>query len=296
MPPDNRSLQQLRQTTHFTQYKQAGPPARPYPAADVTRLTITPDSIRVLVFNPTHAQGLPIIIQYHGGGFIQPLVPWMEQAYWQEAQNFQAIVFAVDYRVAPEHRFPAAGNDCYRAFQWISEHGTAYGGDTSRLVLKGESAGATLVAVVAQRAKQAGLAHRIKLQVMICPATDHPRHAARYPSMQENATGYFLTTAGVLFAGETYAAPKDYANPAVAPILAKNVAGLPPAVLVTAEFDPLRDQGAAYAARLVNAGVRVWYHCFPGQIYVLLTDQPVSRAQQEANALVRLAMIDVLKR
>ena len=147
-------------------------PLIPYPKEDVKRIKITVDSIPVLIFNPSHTQHLPILINYHGGGFISPLVPGLEHSLWQDAKTYGAIVVAVDYRVAPENKFPAAVNDSYNAFKWISEHGSEFGGDTSRIALLGISAGANLVAVVTQKAKKDGIVNKIKLQIM--PGTDIP--------------------------------------------------------------------------------------------------------------------------
>lgn len=292
MPADHRTLEDLRKTTNFEEDKKAGPPAIPYPLTDVVHIKITADSISILVYNPLHAKGLPIIIHYHGGGCIQPIVPWMEHSFWDAANKFNAIVFAVDYRVAPEHKFPTAVNDCYNAFKWISEHGGQFGGDTSQIIVKGESSGANLVAVVCQKAKQECISNRIKLQVMNSPSTDNPDHAQLYPSIQQNATGYFLTKASVLFSMETYADKKDYNDPAFAPILFKDLSGLPPAVIITAEFDPLRDQGIAYAERLRKAGVRVWGKCFPGQIHALIASPDAT--SKEADAIVLNAMKEVM--
>lgn len=292
MPADNRTLDDLRKTTNFEEYKNAGPPSIPYPSNDVQRIKVTADSIPVLIYNPKHAKGLPIIIHYHGGGFIQPVVPWMEHSFWDAANTFNAIVFAIDYRVAPEYKFPAAVNDCYNAFKWISENGEQFGGDTSRIIVKGESSGANLVAVICQKAKQEGIANRIKLQVMNSPSTDNPDHTHLYSSMQQNARGYFLTKASVLFSMETYADKKDYSDPAFAPILFRDLSGLPPAVIITAEFDPLRDQGTAYAERLRKAGVRVWDKCFPGQIHALIAS--ADRISKETNTLVLNAMKEIM--
>jgi acetyl esterase len=138
------SLEQLR-SLPIEQIKYVRLPLIPYPEQDVTRIKITSDSIPVLVFNPFHLQNLPIIIHYHGGGFISPLLPGLEHSLWQDAKTYGAIVFAVDYRVAPEHKFPAAVNDSYNAFKWISKHATTFGGDTNRITLMGNSAGANLV-------------------------------------------------------------------------------------------------------------------------------------------------------
>ncbi len=148
---EDLTIEQLRKIP-IAQIKFAGPPPIPYPKEDVKRIKITADSIPVLIFNPSHAQNLPILINYHGGGFISPLLPGIEHSMWQDAKTYAAIVFAIDYRVAPENKFPAAVNDSYNAFKWIAEHGSEFGGDTSRIALTGNSAGANLVAVVAQKA------------------------------------------------------------------------------------------------------------------------------------------------
>jgi acetyl esterase len=294
MPSDNRTVEELKKTTNFEEYRKAGPPVTTYPVKDVQRIKITADSIPVLVFNPAHSKGLPIIVQYHGGGFIQPLVQWMEYYYWLDAKTFNAVVFAVDYRVAPEDKFPAGFNDSYNAFKWISENGSRYGGDTSKVILKGESAGANFVAAVCLKAKQEGIAQRIKLQVMNSPVLDNTANVDKYPSMQQNANGYFLSKADVIFALETYVEKGDYNNPLFAPLLAKDLSYLPPAVIITAEFDPLRDQGFAYAEQLRKAGVRVWHKCFPGQIHVLISDEDRSLANEEADKLVLTAMKQVV--
>jgi acetyl esterase len=181
MPSDNRTVEEMKKTTNFEEYRKAGPPVTTYPAKDVQRIKITADSIPVLVFNPAHSKGLPIIVQYHGGGFIQPLVQWMEYYYWLDAKTFNAVVFAVDYRVAPENKFPAGFNDSYNAFKWISENGSRYGGDTSKVILKGESAGANFVAAVCLKAKQEGMAQRIKLQVMNSPVLDNTAMLTNIP-------------------------------------------------------------------------------------------------------------------
>ncbi|TBX70132.1 alpha/beta hydrolase [Flavobacterium silvisoli] len=283
------TLEQLRQIP-IEQLKYAGPPAMPYPVADVQRIKITVDSIPVLVFNATHGKHLPIIINYHGGGFISPLLPCLEQPLWLESKNLEAVVFAVDYRVAPEHRFPAALNDSYSAFKWISEHGNEFGGDIDKIVLEGTSAGANLVAVMAQKAKKEGISRKIKLQVMNgLPVDLSPKNMETSISYQENAVGYFQTKAACYFALEQYA-PGQYDNPEVSPILTKDLKGLPPAVIITAEFDPLRDDGALYAAQLKSAGVPVWEHCFPGQIHCLIGLLPGAKELQTFEDLVKEAM------
>jgi acetyl esterase len=263
------TLEQLRKIP-IEQIKYAGPPLIPYPKEDVKRIKITADSIPVLIFNPAHAQNLPIIINYHGGGFIAPLIPGLEHSLWQDAKTYGAVVFAVDYRVAPEHKFPAAVNDSYHAFKWIAQHGAEFGGDTSLIALMGISAGANLVAVITQKAKKEGISKKIKLQIMNgLPVDCRPQNMEASVSYRENAVGYFQTKAACYFAIELYA-PGQYNNPEVSPILTGDLSGLPPAVIINAEFDPLRDDGILYAAKLRKAGVKVWDKCFAGQIHMLL--------------------------
>ncbi|WP_461491520.1 alpha/beta hydrolase [Pontibacter sp. HJ8] len=286
---EDLTLEQLR-LLPIEQLKFAGPPPVTYPEGDVKRIKITADSIPVLVFNPSRARNLPIIINYHGGGFISPLLPALEHSLWEEAKTFNAIVFAIDYRVAPEHRFPAAVNDSYNAFKWIAQHGSKLGGDTSRIALLGNSAGANLVAVTAQKAKKEGLSGKIKLQIMNgLPIDLRPQHMEASASYQENATGYFQTKAACYFSVETYA-PGQYNNPEVSPILTKDLSGLPPAVIINAEFDPLRDDGALYAAALRKSGVKVWDKCFAGQIHCLIGLPPDAAELKEYAAIVKTAM------
>jgi acetyl esterase len=283
------SLEQLR-TLPIEQIKFAGPPIIPYPKQDVTRIKITADSIPVLIFNPLHAQNLPIVINYHGGGFISPLLSGLEHSLWLDAKTYGAIVFAIDYRVAPENKFPAAVNDAYNSFKWIAEHGGEWGGDTSRIVLMGNSAGANLVAVVAQKAKKEGISHKIKLQIMNgLPIDLRPQNMETSFSYQQNAKGYFQTKAACYFAVETYA-PGKYSNPEVSPILTEDLKGLPPALIVNAEFDPLRDDGFLYAGKLRMAGVKVWDKCFAGQIHCLIGLPPDAKELTEYATIVKTAM------
>ncbi|MBS1733918.1 MAG: alpha/beta hydrolase [Bacteroidetes bacterium] len=288
------SLEELR-STPIAQIRLAGPPMIPYPKVDVIRMKITADSIPVLIFNPAHSKNMPIIINYHGGGFIAPLIPALEHSLWQDAKTYEAVVFAVDYRVAPENKFPAAVNDSYNAFKWIARHGTEFGGDTGRIVLMGHSAGANLAAVVCQKSKKDGIDGKIKLQVLNgLPADLSPQHMESSTSYKENAVGYFQTKAACYFAVENYA-PAQYDNPEVSPALIQDPTGLPPAVIINAEFDPLRDDGILYADKLRKAGVQVWEKCFAGQIHLLLGLPPNANEIKEMETMVKNAMKEVFK-
>ncbi|MCW3074688.1 MAG: alpha/beta hydrolase [Flaviaesturariibacter sp.] len=289
------SLEELRNLP-IERIKYPSLPQFPYPKEDVKRIKVTKDSIPVLVFNPTHEKNLPIIISYHGGGFISPLVPGLEHSLWLEAKTFKSIVFAVDYRVAPEHKFPAAVNDSYNAFKWISEHGSQFGADTNRIVLMGNSAGANLVAVIAHRAKRDNIVRRIKLQVLNgLPGDLRPKHMEASFSYQQNATGYFQTKAACSLSAENYA-PGQFDLVEVSPLLTTDFSSLPPAVIINAEFDPLRDDGSLYAFKLKKAGVKVWEKCFAGQIHCLIGASPNGEAVRAYEALVKAAMNDTFSK
>ena len=283
----NMSVEQIREE----KIKASGS----FPKTDVQYINVAADKIPIQIYNPAHTTNLPIIISYHPGGFVTPILPFMEYDFWQQAKNYGAIVFAVDYRIAPLNKFPAAVSDAYNAFTWVAAHGQEYGGDTSRIVVLGLSAGGNLAAVVCQKAKKEGVVNKIKLQVLNCPSTDNPHNSANYPSYQQFPSGYFLTKEFCQYYIQAYA-PDAGNNPEVAPIRSNDVSGLPPAVVITAEFDPLRDEGAAYSDRLRKAGVQVWYKCFSGQIHCLLGLPDNADERKVYDKLIVNAMKEVLKR
>ena len=171
---------------------------------------------------------------------------------------------AMEYRLAPEHQFPAAPEDCYAATQWVAAHATAIGGDPTRLALGGDSAGGNLTAVVAQMVRDLG-GPALCYQLLVYPVTDHNYDTASY---RANAEGYLLTRdAMVWFWNHYLRSPADGSNPMASPLRADNLRGLPPAMVITAEFDPLRDEGEAYAARLQEAGVPVTLKRYDGMIH-----------------------------
>ncbi len=283
------TIEQLRDLP-IAQIKYPRLPLIPYPIEDVKRIKITVDSIPILIFNPGHSQNLPIIINYHGGGFISPLLSGLEHSLWQDAKTYGAIVFAIDYRVAPENKFPAAVNDSYNAFKWIVQHGSEFGGDTSRIALLGISAGANLEAVITQKAMKDSISNRIKLQILNgLPADCSPQNMETSVSYKENAKGYWQTKAACYFAMELYA-PGQHSNPEVSPILTEDLRGLPPAVIINAEFDPLKDDGILYAAKLRKNGVKVWEKCFAGQIHMLLGLPPDANELKEVERIIKAAM------
>ena len=197
-----------------------------------------------------------------------------------------AIVVSVDYRHAPEHRFPAAADDAYAGFVWVAGHAEELGGRPGPIVVAGWSAGGNLAAGVAQRARDEG-GPAIAGQLLVTPTTDGSRD---YPSMTENAEGYVLTKALMEWFWNHYADEPDRSNPVASPLLADSLAGLPPAAVFTSEFDPLRDEGAAYADALAAAGVDVESYPCRGHLHttlhavgVIISGAPIR--EQMANAV-----------
>lgn len=238
------------------------------PADSVKRITVTTDNIKVNVVRARKAENLPVIINFHPGGFVAPLQPWMEYEALRLSKKFDAVVFDVDYRVAPENKFPRASNDAYAAYTWVVEHAKEYGGDPTKVILRGTDAGATLAALTAHRAKADGTNKSIKGMILICPFTDNPL-ISYYDSFESNAAGYGLTKELAQFYFQLYLDKNHwFANNAqVWPIHEKDFSGMPPTLIITTEFDVLRDEGIAYGKKLEQAGNAVSIKCFPHMIH-----------------------------
>jgi acetyl esterase len=199
-------------------------------------------------------------------------------------------VASVDYRLAPEHKFPAAVEDCYAATKWVAENASSIGGDATRIAVSGDSAGGNLAAVVTLIARDSKKLPLV-FQVLIYPVT-----GAGYDtqSARENATGYFLTKDDMLWFDSLYLrSDADRDNPRVAPLRAKTLSGLPPALVITAEFDPLRDDGEAYADRLRNSGVDVVCTRYNGMIhgFMSMPFEQGKKARQEVVKALRNAFV-----
>jgi acetyl esterase len=207
---------------------------------------------------------LPVYVYFHGGGWVIGDLETHDVICRQLTAASGACVVSVDYRLAPEHKFPAAADDAWAATKWIVAHAAELGIDATRLAVGGDSAGGNLAAVVALMAREAG-GPAIALQVLLYPVTDLGAESTSYGAF---ADGYMLTRESMRwFRAHYLGAPGDGQDWRASPIRAKSLAGLPPALIVTAGFDPLRDEGEAYAARLRDAGVMVDYVCFGGMIH-----------------------------
>jgi acetyl esterase len=230
----------------------------------------------------------PLLVYFHGGGWVLGSVALSDPFCRALANASGCAVLSVDYRLAPEHRYPVAADDAYAATRWAAEHARDLGVDAARVAVGGSSAGGNLAAVVSLVARERG-GPKIALQWLHVPVTDHD---FTRPSYAANATGVGLTRAGMeWFWGHYEPDLARRSEPYASPMRAVDLRGLPPAIVVTAECDPLRDEGAAYAERLREAGVPVTYVEYPGMVHGFMSWPDVvpagARAFKEIGAALR---------
>jgi acetyl esterase len=236
---------------------------------------------------------LPGLVYFHGGGFVLGSLDTHEGICRMLANAAGARVISVDYRLAPEHRFPAAVEDGSSAVRWVAENARDLGVDPGRIAVGGDSAGGTLSAALCQIAAREG--PKIALQLLLCPAMQWDADTV---SRRIFAEGYFLEQRSIEWFGRQYMAVPDRPDdPRASPLLAADLAGLPTAHIHTAAFDPLRDEAKLYANRLTSAGVTVRYTCHPGMIhhfYGMAGAIPYGRmAMAQAGAAIREALAAV---
>ncbi len=206
----------------------------------------------------------PIVVFLHGGGWTIGTAEAYDPIAKHIAEGAGAIVVSVDYRLAPEHPFPVPYDECWAALQWVVAHAVELDGDAARVAVMGDSAGGNLSAVLAQRARAEG-GPALVLQVLVYPATDFDLDR---PSYKENASGYFLERSTMEYFWSCYAGGRvDATDPRLSPLRAADLSGLAPVVVITAELDPLRDEGEAYAEALRGAGVAVEHVRYDGMIH-----------------------------
>lgn len=237
----------------------------PEAVAQIEEVTIPGPAggIRVRIYTP-HGDGpFPALVYCHGGGWVVGDLDTVDVPCRRLATRASCVVVSVDYRLAPEHRFPAAAEDAYAAFQWLVENARAQQVDGTRIAVGGDSAGGNLAAVVALMARDRA-APQPCFQVLLYPVTDG---ALDTPSYRENAEGYLLTRDSMVWFWNHYVGDADRTHPYASPLRADHHRGLPPAFVVTAEFDPLRDEGEAYARRLAEAGTPVECKRYDGTIH-----------------------------
>jgi len=219
------------------------------------------------IYSPAQNSGseLPALVYFHGGGMVAGDLDTHDVIARCLCAAGRLRLVSVGYRLAPEARFPAAPLDALAATSWVAAQAAELGVDPKRIAVGGDSAGATLAAVVCQLALLQG-APRLALQFLLCPILDY---ATARQSRLDLATGYLVDEATLQHDLRYYLADAtDPGDPRVSPLRATQLSGLPPACIHTAEFDPLRDEGHDYAERLGRAGVPVRYHCHPGMIHL----------------------------
>jgi acetyl esterase len=235
---------------------------------DVTDRTIPGPGgdIPIRIYTPAGASDrpLPCLVYLHGGGWVLGDIETHDCTCRIVANRSGFKVVSVDYRLAPEHKFPAPLDDCYAAVEWVAANASSIGVDPDLLAVGGDSAGGNLSAAVTLRARdESGPA--LRMQVLIYPVTDHDLTTGSY---QENADGYLLTRDMMAWFWDHYLADESQGkDPLASPLQAADLSGLPPAFVLTAEFDPLRDEGEAYADRLEEAGVPVTRKRYDGHIH-----------------------------
>lgn len=254
--------------------KSYGP--KDVPIGKVETATI-PGGIALRLYRPVAAGGdaLPALIYFHGGAFRLGDLETHEAVCRVLAGEAACRVIAVDYRLAGEHPFPAAYDDAFAALSFVETNAPALGVDPNRIAVGGDAAGGTLAAALCQRVNGKGLAH----QLLLFPAT---RLGGDFPSLKAFGEGHGLDRDAFEYSYELYAPRTQWNDPRLSPLLATDLSGLPSATVVLAEYDPLHDEGLAYAERLRAAGVSVAVLDYPGQIHGFILFQAVFPQAREA--------------
>ncbi len=276
------SIEQRRATTRSSSRVAAG---APIPVGPVRDLVVDggdgPIPARIYA-PPSGGAGRPLVVFFHGGGWVVGDLDTHDQPCRLLAKTADVNVLSVDYRLAPEHPYPAAVEDAVAAFAWAAAHAEELVVDPSRLAVAGDSAGGNLAAVVAQVTRDTGAVQPVA-QLLLYPGTDSSR---KRPSKDLFADGFFLTKVQMDWYWDTYSAGGSRTDPRLSPLCAESLVGLAPAVVTTAAFDPLRDEGEAYATALREAGVPVVLRRAAGLVHGYFSMTGIHRASLEESLAV----------
>lgn len=262
-PLRSQSVESARQAV--LTFAQLGVDPEPVSRVEDRQLPGPNGAIPVRTYTPAGTGPFPAVVYFHGGGWVLCNLETHDPVCRSLTNAAECVVVSVDYRLAPEHKFPAAAEDCYAAMRWVMNSAPLINCDADRVAVAGDSAGGNLAAAVALMARDRGDRAPI-FQLLVYPVTDY--YLPGTPSYEENADGYFLTRDDMAWFWHYYLSDKaDAANPYACPLRATSLAGLPSSLVITAEFDPLRDEGEMYAARLRDAGVATGLVRYDGMIH-----------------------------
>jgi acetyl esterase/lipase len=283
VPPSKERLEELRTGFGGLVVMGAGQPEAVYAVEDVSA-----DGVPARIYRPSPDPDLPVIVYFHGGGWTIGSVEQFDAITRQVANATDAIVVSVDYRLAPEHPFPAPLDDCWRALNWAAANAGSFGGDGTRMAVMGDSAGGNLAAVCALLARDAG-APALAMQVLVYPVVDADLETGSY---RANGRGHVLTLDDMrwFFSCYTDDGRVDARDWRISPLQAEDLRGVAPALIITAEFDPLRDEGEEYARRLEAAGVPVQYLPYEGMIHAFFGLSAAFDASRDALARISTAL------
>lgn len=259
-------------------------PEEPTEVGDIMELNITDDAIPIRVYVPEGSGPYPTLVYFHGGGWVIGDLDTHDETCRVLSSEADCMVVSVDYRLAPEHKFPTPFQDCYAAFEWVIENAETMQIDTDNVFVGGDSAGGNLAAAVALRARDTD-GPAIARQLLIYPVTDRNFDT---PSYEENGEGGMISEDDMRWFWNHYLRDEiDGKNPYASPLQAQHLADLPPATVTTCGLDPLRDEGAAYAERLREAGISVEHHnyddCIHGIAQMVVEPMDLSRARELLN-------------
>ncbi|MER2107578.1 MAG: alpha/beta hydrolase [Solibacillus sp.] len=285
-PMSSLSPEEARSTTDFSAL--AGIPEE---VGKVENRTIPGPGgeIPVRIYTPEGEGPFPSLVFYHGGGWVIGDLDTVDVPCRLLTNRANCVVVSVDYRLAPEHKFPAAADDAYAAAKWVVENGPSIQVDSSRVAVGGDSAGGNLAAVVSLLARDKNEID-LAYQLLIYPVTNYSYETVSY---RDNADGYLLTKDSMVWFWDHYLRDaEDGKNPYASPLRTEDLSSLPPTLVITAEFDPLRDEGEAYAQRLKEAGVQVEKTRYNGMIHGFFwmpgaLEQGMQAVNQAADALKR---------
>lgn len=219
--------------------------------------------IKVRIYRPNERANLPIVVYLHGGGFISGDLETHDPQCRMLSNHIPAVVIGVEYRLAPEHPYPAAIEDCFAALQWAERNANSIGGSARRIAIAGDSAGGNLAAVMTLMSRDKG--NNLRAQALVYPMTDATLSSA---SLVENGFIPPFTVIDCVLAWQVYLTRnEDRRDPYISPLQAANLTGLPPTLIITSEFDILADEGEAYANRLREAGVHIEHEEFQGMVH-----------------------------